>query len=120
MSMSLSEYAAIEAAVSKLGAANVACNFDLCRSLFHENAAIIGRIEEEATFGRVNDLESAISSQGPLPRFRNRMDILAFDDGIAVVRVLEEEVVGKKYANYLTLIKSEETWECVSMVYAPN
>lgn len=120
MGKALSEYAAVEAAVSKLGEANVVCNFDLCRSIFHEKAGIVGLVEGEVVPGGVKELDAAISGQGPLPNFRNRMDILALDDNIAVVRVPEEEVVGNNYVNYLILMKSRGEWKCVSMAYAQS
>ena len=120
MRIPLSEYTAVETAVNTLGEANISCDFDCCRELFHDKAFIAGYVGGTVIPGSVKELETAIESQGLLPNFRNRMDILAMDDGIAVVRVPEEEVVGKCYVNYLTMAKAGGEWKCIAMVYTQS
>lgn len=120
MSVSLSEYAAITAAANTLGDANIQCDFNLCRSLFHQDALIAGFTGDNFVPGIVAELERAIQAQGPLPKFRSRVDILALDGNIALVRVPEEEVLGQNFVNYLTMFKLNGEWKCISMAYAPN
>ncbi|CAG2139632.1 nuclear transport factor 2 family protein [Cupriavidus plantarum] len=86
---------------------------------FHKESIMWGYSGNELIQGAaVPTFASFFGSLGGSPEVRSRVDILAIDPTVAVVRVdMENDVIGASFHDYLSLLKIDGQWKIISKVF---
>ena len=108
MRASIEEYKAVEAAAMKFVKSVAEGDSRYAKELFTEDAVLFGF------------LDGALE-RGSIDQFKARIDIVAVEETLAVVRVLEEGWGGRiDFTDYLLLLKIDGEWRCVAKAYNQN
>ncbi|MDF0681801.1 MAG: nuclear transport factor 2 family protein [Candidatus Nitrosocosmicus sp.] len=85
---------------------------------FHRDATMYGLIDGKLHQGPIKNLYDLVEKNGPAPNIKTRIDVLSITSTTAILRVdVENDAIGANYTDYHTLIKLDETWYIISMVY---
>ncbi|MDE7468567.1 MAG: nuclear transport factor 2 family protein, partial [Muribaculaceae bacterium] len=85
------------------------------------DAVLFGILNNELEHGSIQQFYKNVDTVGADPNFKARIDVLAVEETVAVVRVLEEGWSGSiDFTDFLLLLKIGGEWKCVAKAYNQN
>ncbi len=121
MRNSIKEYEAVQEAAMKFVKSVAAGDSRPARELFTEDAVLFGFLDGELEHGNIEQFYKNVDSVGGGADFKARVDVVAVEETLAVVRVLEEGWGGRiDFTDYLLLLKIGGEWKCVAKAYNQN
>lgn len=121
MRASIEEYKAVEAAAMKFVRSVAEGDSRHARELFTDEAVLFGYLDGKLEHGSIEQFYRNVDSVAAGDRFKARIDVVAIEETLAVVRVLEEGWGGRiDFTDYLLLLKIDGEWRCVAKAYNQN
>lgn len=121
MRASIEEYKAVEAAAMKFVRSVAEGDSRHARELFTDEAVLFGYLDGKLEHGSIEQFYRNVDSVAAGDRFKARIDVVAVEETLAVVRVLEEGWGGRiDFTDYLLLLKIDSEWRCVAKAYNQN
>lgn len=91
------------------------------RELFTDDAVLFGFLNGELEHGVIEQFYRNVDTVNGGETFKARVDVVAVEETMAVVRVLEEGWGGCiDFTDYLLLLKINGQWKCVAKAYNQN
>lgn len=91
------------------------------RELFTDEAVLFGFLDGQLEHGSIEQFYNNVDTVGAGDDFKARVDVVAVEETLAVVRVLEEKWGGRiDFTDYLLLLKIDGQWKCVTKAYNQN
>ena len=117
----ISEYKAVEEAAMKFVKSVAEGDSRYARELFTEDAVLFGFLDGTLEHGSIDQFYRNVDTVGAGDDFKARIDIVAIEETVAIVRVLEEKWGGRiDFTDYLLLMKMNGEWKCVAKAYNQN
>lgn len=115
----IKEFNAVEAVAGKFIEAVKNGNSEIVKPYFYEKAVFFGQLNEETyQSGNIQEFYNTIDKMGACgDDYIARVDVLALEKTIAVVRVIEDNWHGYKFTDVLNLNKINGEWKIVAKVY---
>lgn len=121
MRSNIKEYEAVERAAAKFVKSVAEGDSSHARELFCEEAVLFGYLDGKLEHGPIQQFYDNVDSVGAGQDFKARIDVIALEETLAVVRVLEEGWGGRiDFTDYLLLLKIDGEWKCVAKAYNQN
>lgn len=121
MRANLDEYKAVEAAAMKFVKSVAEGNSSYAKELFTDEAVLFGYLDGKLEHGSIEQFYHNVDSVAAGSDFNARVDVIAVEETLAVVRVLEEKWGGRiDFTDYLLLLKIDGAWRCVAKAYNQN
>ena len=121
MRTSIEEYKTVEAAAMKFVKSVAEGNSSYARELFTDEAVLFGYLDGKLEHGSIEQFYRNVDSAAAGDKFKARIDVVAVEETLAVVRVLEESWGGRiDFTDYLLLLKIDSEWRCVAKAYNQN
>lgn len=121
MRANLDEYKAVEAAAMKFVKSVAEGNSSYAKELFTDEAVLFGYLDGNLEHGSIEQFYHNVDSVAAGSDFNARVDVIAVEETLAVVRVLEEKWGGRiDFTDYLLLLKIDGAWRCVAKAYNQN
>ena len=121
MRASIAEYKAVEAAAMKFVKSVAEGNSRYAKELFVDEAVLFGFLDGKLEHGSIEQFYHNVDTVGAGENFDARIDIVALEETVAVVRVLEEKWGGRiDFTDYLLTTKIDGTWRRVAKGYNQN
>lgn len=121
MRANIEEYKAVEAAAMKFVKSVAEGDSRYARELFTDEAVLFGYLDGKLEHGSIEQFYRNVDSVAAGDTFKARIDIVALEETLAVVRVLEEGWGGRiDFTDYLLLLKIDGEWRCVAKAYNQN
>lgn len=121
MRASIEEYKAVEAAAMKFVRSVAEGDSRHARELFTDEAVLFGYLDGKPEHRSIEQFYRNVDSVAAGDRFKARIDVVAIEETLAVVRVLEEGWGGRiDFTDYLLLLKIDGEWRCVAKAYNQN
>ena len=121
MRASIEEYRAVEAAAMKFVKSVAEGDSRYAKELFTDDAVLFGLLDGKLEHGSIGQFYRNVDSVAAGDRFEVRVDVVAVEETLAVVRVLEENWGGRiDFTDYLLLLKIDGAWRCVAKAYNQN
>lgn len=121
MRASIEEYKAVEEAAMKFVKSVAEGNSRYAKELFIDEAVLFGFLDGKLEHGSIEQFYRNVDTVGAGAGFDARIDIVALEETVAVVRVLEEKWGGRiDFTDYLLLLKIDGAWKCVAKAYNQN
>ena len=121
MRADIEAYKAVEEAATKFVRSVAEGNSRYARELFTDEAVLFGYLDGELEHGSIEQFYHNVDTVAAGPDFRARVDVVALEETLAVVRVLEEKWGGRiDFTDYLLLLKIDGQWRCVAKAYNQN
>ncbi|MDE6862665.1 MAG: nuclear transport factor 2 family protein [Alistipes sp.] len=121
MRESIKEYEAVEAAAMKFVRSVAEGDSRHARELFTDDAVLFGFLDGELEHGSIEQFYKNVDTVSGGEHFKARVDVVAVEQTMAVVRVLEEGCGGRiDFTDYLLLLKIDGEWKCVAKAYNQN
>lgn len=121
MRASIEEYRAVEAAAMKFVRSVAEGDSRYAKELFTDDAVLFGFLDGKLEHGSIGQFYRNVDSVVAGDSFGARIDVLAVEETLAVVRVLEENWGGRiDFTDYLLLLKIDGAWRCVAKAYNQN
>ena len=121
MRAELKEYQAVEAAAMKFVKSVAEGNSAYAKELFTDEAVLFGYLDGKLEHGSIEQFYHNVDTVGAGTEFKARSDVLAVEETVAVVRVLEEGWGGTiDFTDFLLLLKLDGEWKCVAKAYNQN
>lgn len=121
MRASIEEYKAVEAAAMKFVKSVREGNSSYAKELFTDEAVLFGYLDGKLEHGSIEQFYRNVDSVAAGDNFNARIDVVAVEETLAVVRVLEENWGGRiDFTDYLLLLKIDGEWHCVAKAYNQN
>ncbi|MBP3356609.1 MAG: nuclear transport factor 2 family protein [Rikenellaceae bacterium] len=121
MRASIEEYKAVEAAAMKFVKSVAEGDSRYAKELFTDEAVLFGYLDGKLEHGSIEQFYRNVDSVAAGDRFKARIDVVAVEETLAVVRVLEEGWGGRiDFTDYLLLLKIGGEWRCVAKAYNQN
>lgn len=121
MRANMKEYAAVEAAAMKFVKSVAEGNSAYAKELFCDEAVLFGYLDGKLEHGSIQAFYDNVDSVGAGNDFQARIDVVAVEETLAMVRVLEEKWGGRiDFTDYLLLLKIDGEWKCVAKAYNQN
>ena len=118
---SIKEYEAVEAAALKFVKSVAEGDSRHARELFTDDAVLFGILDGKPERGSIEQFYKNVDTVSAGEGFKARIDVVAVEETLAVVRVLEEGWGGRiDFTDYLLLLKMEGEWKCVAKAYNQN
>ncbi len=118
---SIKEYEAVEAAAMKFVKSVAEGDSSHARELFTDDAVLFGILDGKTERGSIEQFYRNVDTVSAGDGFKARIDVMAVEETLAVVRVLEEGWGGRiDFTDYLLLLKIEGEWKCVAKAYNQN
>ena len=118
---SIEEYNAVVEAATKFTRSVAEGNSSYARELFTEDACLFGFLNGVMERGSIEQFYRNVDTVGAGEHFKTRIDVLAIEETLAVVRVLEEGWGGSiDFTDVLLLLKIDGQWKCVAKAYNQN
>lgn len=118
---SIKEYAAVEEAAMKFVKSVAEGDSSHAKQLFTDDAVLFGMLDGVLEHGSIEQFYRNVDSVGAGDNFKARIDVLAVEETVAVVRVLEEGWGGRiDFTDFLLLLKLDGEWKCVAKAYNQN
>lgn len=91
------------------------------KQLFVNEAVLYGFLDGKLEHGSIEQFYHNVDSVGAGKDFKARIDVLALEETVAAVLVLEEKW-GERidFTDYLLMLKIAGEWKCVAKVYNKN
>ena len=117
----ISDYQAVEEAAQKFVKSVAEGNSKYARELFTDEAVLFGYLDGKLEHGSIEQFYHNVDTVSGGENFRARIDVVAVEETLAVVRVLEEGWGGRiDFTDYLLLLKMNVEWKCVAKAYNQN
>ncbi|MDE5828434.1 MAG: nuclear transport factor 2 family protein [Duncaniella sp.] len=117
----IKEYEAVVLAAEKFVKSVAEGDSSHARSLFTDDAVLFGILDGVLEHGSIEQFYHNVDSVGAGEDFKARIDVLAVEETVAVVRVLEEKWGGRiDFTDFLLLLKLNGEWKCVAKAYNQN
>lgn len=117
----IKEYDAVAKAAEKFVKSVAEGNSSYAKTLFTEDAVLFGILDGVPERGSIEQFYHNVDSVGAGDNFKARIDVLAVEETVAVVRVLEEGWGDRiDFTDYLLLLKLNGEWKCVAKAYNQN
>lgn len=116
----IQEYAAVEATAMKFVNSVAEGNSTYAKELFTEDAVLFGILDGVMERGSIERFYNNVDTVGAGDNFKARIDVLAVEETVAVVRVLEEGWGGRIDFTDFLLLKLDGEWRCVAKAYNQN
>lgn len=115
----IKEFNAVEDVARKFIEAVKNGNSEIVKPYFYEKAVFFGQLNEEVyQSGDIQEFYNTIDKMGACgDDYVARVDVLALEKTIAVVRVIEDNWHGYKFTDILNLNKINGEWKIVAKVY---
>lgn len=121
MRASIETYKAVEEAAMKFVRSVAEGDSRHARELFVDEAVLFGFLDGELEHGSIEQFYRNVDTVGAGGNFKARVDVLAVEETVAVVRVLEEGWGGRiDFTDFLLLLKIGGEWKCVAKAYNQN
>lgn len=121
MRASIEEYKAVEAAAIKFVKSVAEGDSRYARELFTDDAVLFGFLDGELEHGSIEQFYRNVDTVSGGEAFKARVDVVAVEETLAVVRVLEEGWGDRiDFTDYLLLLKIGGEWKCVAKAYNQN
>ncbi len=121
MRAELKEYQAVEQAAMNFVKSVAEGNSAHAKKLFIDEAVLFGYLDGELEHGSIQQFYHNVDTVGSDKNFKARIDIIALEETLAVVRVLEEGWGNRiDFTDYLLLLKINGEWKCVAKAYNQN
>lgn len=96
-------------------------NSKYAKTLFTDDAVLFGILDGVLEHGSIDQFYKNCDTIGGDPNFKARIDVLAVEETVAVVRVLEENWGNRiDFTDFLLLLKLNGEWKCVAKAYNQN
>lgn len=91
------------------------------KQLFVNEAVLYGFLDGKLEHGSIEQFYHNVDSVGAGKDFKARIDVLALEETVAAVLVLEEKW-GERidFTDYLLMLKIAGEWKCVAKAYNQN
>lgn len=117
----LEEYQDVEAAAMKFVKSVAEGNSKYTKELFTDEAVLFGYLDGELEHGSIEQFYHNVDTVPGGDCFKARVDVIAVEETLAVVRVLEEGWGGRiNFTDYFLLLKMNGEWKCVAKAYNQN
>lgn len=117
----IKEYEAVAKAAEKFVKSVAEGNSEYAKTLFTEDAVLFGMLDGVLEHGSINQFYNNVDTVGAGADYKARIDVLAVEETVAVVRVLEEKWGGRiDFTDFLLLLKLDGEWKCVAKAYNQN
>lgn len=117
----ISEYKAVEEAAEKFVKSVAEGNSIYAKELFTDDAVLFGWLDGALERGSIEQFYHNVDTVGAGDDFKARIDVVALEETVAVVRVLEEKWGGRiDFTDFLLLLKINGEWKCVAKAYNQN
>lgn len=117
----IKEYEAVAKAAEKFVKSVAEGNSTYAKQLFTDDAVLFGILDGELEHGSIEQFYRNVDTVGAGDNFNARIDVLAVEETVAVVRVLEEGWGGRiDFTDFLLLLKLNGEWKCVAKAYNQN
>lgn len=117
----IKEYDAVAKAAEKFVRSVAEGDSSYAKTLFTDDAVLFGVLDGAAERGSIEQFYRNVDTVGAGDDFRARIDVLAVEETVAVVRVLEEKWGGRiDFTDFLLLLKLDGEWKCVAKAYNQN
>lgn len=117
----IKEYAAVEEAAMKFVKSVAEGDSSHAKQLFTDDAVLFGMLDGVLEHGSIEQFYRNVDSVGAGDNFKARIDVLAVEETVALVRVLEEGWGGRiDFTDFLLLLKLDGEWKCVAKAYNQN
>ena len=117
----MEEYKAVEEAAMKFVKSVAEGDSRYAKELFIDQAVLFGYLDGQLEHGSIEQCYKNVDRVGADAGFRARVDVVAVEETLAVVRVLEENWGGRiDFTDYLLLLKMDGQWRCVAKAYNQN
>lgn len=117
----IKEYEAVAQAAEKFVKSVAEGNSEYARELFTPDAVLFGMLDGVLEHGSIDQFYHNVDTVGAGDDFKARVDVLAVEETVAVVRVLEEKWGGRiDFTDFLLLLKLNGEWKCVAKAYNQN
>ena len=121
MRAQLKEYQAVEQAAMYFVKSVAEGNSAHAKKLFIDEAVLFGYLDGELEHGSIQQFYHNVDTVGGDKNFKARIDVIALEETLAVVRVLEEGWGNRiDFTDYLLLLKMNGEWKCVAKAYNQN
>lgn len=121
MRANIAEYKAVEAAAMKFVKSVAEGDSRYAKEMFVDEAVLFGFLDGKLEHGSIEQFYHNVDTVGAGENFDARIDIVALEETVAVVRVLEEKWGGRiDFTDYLLLLKIDGEWKCVAKAYNQN
>ena len=121
MRAQLKEYQAVEQAAMKFVKSVKDGDSKYAKELFTQDAVLFGYLDGKLERGSINQFYHNVDTVAGGENFNARIDVVAIEETLAVVRVLEEGWGGRiDFTDYLLLLKIDGNWKCVAKAYNQN
>ncbi len=121
MRSEIKEYAAVQEATEKFVKSVAEGNSEYAKTLFTDDAVLFGILDGVLEHGSIEQFYHNVDTVGAGDNFKARIDVLAVEETVAVVRVLEEGWGGRiDFTDFLLLLKLNGEWKCVAKAYNQN
>lgn len=118
---SIKEYEAVEAAARKFVKSVAEGDSSYARELFTDDAVLFGILDGAMERGSIEQFYRNVDTVSAGDGFKARIDVVAVEETLAIVRVLEEGWGGRiDFTDYLLLLKIGGEWRCVAKAYNQN
>ena len=112
MRANITEYKAVEAAAMKFVKSVAEGDSRYAKELFVDEAVLFGFLDGKLEHGSIEQFYHNVDTVGAGENFDARIDIVALEETVAVVRVLEEKWGGRiDFTDYLLLLKIDGEWK---------
>lgn len=117
----IKEYEAVAQAAGKFVRSVAEGTSRYARELFTDEAVLFGWLDGKLEHGSIEQFYHNVDTVGAGDNFKARIDVLAVEETVAVVRVLEEGWGGRiDFTDFLLLLKMNGEWKCVAKAYNQN
>ncbi|MDE7397882.1 MAG: nuclear transport factor 2 family protein [Muribaculum sp.] len=117
----IQEYEAVAKAAELFVKSVAEGNSEHAKKLFTDDAVLFGILNGEMEHGSIAQFYANVDTVGADENFKARIDVLAVEETVAVVRVLEEGWSGTiDFTDFLLLLKINGEWKCVAKAYNQN
>ncbi len=117
----IQEYEAVTKAAELFVKSVAEGNSEHAKKLFTDDAVLFGMLNGEMEHGSIAQFYTNVDTVGADVNFKARIDVLAVEETVAVVRVLEEGWSGTiDFTDFLLLLKIGGEWKCVAKAYNQN
>ena len=117
----IKEYDAVAKAAENFVLSVAEGNSAHAKKLFTEDAVLFGILDGVAERGSIEQFYRNVDTVGAGKNFKARIDVLAVEETVAVVRVLEENWGNRiDFTDFLLLLKLNGEWKCVAKAYNQN
>lgn len=121
MRAGIEEFKAVEAAAMKFVKSVAEGESSYAKDLFTDDAVLFGYLDGKLEHGSIEQFYHNVDSVAAGDKFEARIDVVAVEETLAVVRVLEENWGGRiDFTDYLLLLKINGEWRCVAKAYNQN